>query len=83
MGRIVTPAYAIEYKIDNGFWTPACWNFKHAGRPTDANLAKHIKVMEDSTQPGGCNQHLGATKILAAVIVRNQGERVEVARYTA
>lgn len=47
----------------------------------DANLAKHCQLMEQSTQPGECNAHLGPTQILSARIVRNHGERVTVATY--
>lgn len=83
MGRSFTPAFAIEYIVDNGFWTPGAWRTDQAGRPTDANLARHVAFMEASTQPGGCNEHLGATKILAAHIVRNRGERVQVAEFRA
>ena len=81
MGRTITPAHAIEYVVDNGRWTPAGWDAKHAGRPTAANLAAHCQLLEDSTMPGGCNEHLGPTRILAARIVTNRGERREVAAY--
>ena len=37
--------------------------------------------MEASTQPGGVNAHLGATRILAARIVTNRGEKHLVAGY--
>jgi hypothetical protein len=83
MGRTLTPAYAIEYVVNRGFWTPACWPTKQAGRPTAANLAKHVALVEASTQADGCNAHLGATKILSARIVRNRGERVTVAEFRA
>lgn len=76
MGRSTTPTYRVEYKVDRGFWTTAAWPTKFAGRPSGANLAKHVAVTEASTQPGGCNAHLGATKILAARIVANKGAAV-------
>lgn len=83
MGHSTTPAYAIEFLTDHGSWTPAAWDAKHAGRPTAANLAKHVGVMEASTNAGGCNAHLGATKILAARILKNRGHRDLVAAYAA
>lgn len=84
MGRILTPKFAVHYTVDNGFWTPAAWPTRHAGRATDANLIKHVAVVEASTQPGGCNEHLGATKILSARIVNQRGSTcMVVARYEA
>lgn len=83
MGRSTTPAFAVHFVTDNGFWTPSAWPTKFAGRPTAANLAKHVAVMEAATQPGGCNEHLGATRILAARILKNRGQRDLVAAYVA
>jgi hypothetical protein len=83
MGRSYTPAYAIEMMTDNGHWTPQGWDVKVAGKPTAANLAAHVAKLEASTQPGGCNAHLDPTRILAARILRNRGQRDLVAGYVA
>ena len=83
MGRTFTPAHAVEFVVDRGYWTPMGWDAKHAGRPTVANLAAFVAGYEASTQPGGVNAHLGATRILSARIVTNRGERREVAQYRA
>lgn len=45
------------------------WPTKHAGRPTDANLAKYVAHFEASTAPGGCNEHLGRRVVWAAEVV--------------
>lgn len=82
MGRSYTPAYAIEVVVDRGYWTPAAWP-KQAGRPTAANLAKYVALTEASTQAGGCNEHLGPTKILKAEIFTNRGEKKLVASWEA
>lgn len=77
MGRSFTPQYAVEFKTDNGRWTPQGWR----GRATPARLRQFCLDYEASTQPGGVNAHLGATRILAARIVTNRGERILVTEY--
>jgi len=64
-------------------WTPSEWRTRPQGqiqadgKPTTENLRKHCEHYERSTQPGGCNSHLGATQILSARIVdQNTGETV-------
>jgi len=82
MGRSTTPTHRIEFGIvfANGRpvrHTPAGWDSKRCGRPTDANLATYIEDFEASTLPGQCNEHLGRTTVHTAQIVRQAtGERV-------
>lgn len=82
--------YTINFVIDTPgkAWTPSEWRTRQVGRygtphgkPTTENIKKHCLHMEASTQPGECNQHLGATKILKAWVFDHQtGEKV--AEYT-
>lgn len=65
------------------YYTPAAWPSKHLGRPTVANLARYVADFEASTLPGGVNAHLGPTRVVAARILTNRGERREVATYAA
>ncbi len=56
------------------YCTPAEWRTKARvnapahGKPTDANLKLYVEMFEASTQPGGCNAHLGATVVFSAKI---------------
>jgi len=34
------------------------WPTKDAGRPSNANLEKFVKHLEESMKPGGANEHL-------------------------
>ena len=73
-----TPTHRVEYfrVIANGrpvHHTPSAFR----GRASDARLAEYIKGLEDSTLPGGCNEHLGCTRSGAARIIRQAtGETV-------
>jgi len=74
MSRTITPKYRLEIENDDGQYSNMAWNVRtntHAGNgmPTRVNLLKWIASFEESTQPGGCNDHLGATHILWAQIV--------------
>lgn len=89
MGRISTPAFRIEYSAvvavasDRAIgMTAGAWRSQQAGRPTDANLAKHVAHLEASTKVFGCNAHLGELRIGAARIVRQADGKV-VAVYVA
>lgn len=66
----MTPAYRVEIEVEGFYFTPAAWPTKDAGRPSDANLAAYVKVLEDSTREGGVNAHLGVTTVRSAQIVR-------------
>ena len=66
MGRSTTPTFRVEftktYKL-SGFNHMAWYstdgpNRTGYGKPTEANLAKLIKHMNQSYQPGGANAHL-------------------------
>lgn len=68
-------------------WTPAEWRIRRRGqipgqgRPTVENIKRHCLAVEASTQPGGVNAHLGATRILRAWVVDHEtGARVDYAR---
>ncbi len=75
MGRSRKVTYGVHYVVDRAMWTPGEWratskvNAPGYGRPTDENLKKHCMFVEASSLPGGCNDHLGVTKILSAYIV--------------
>lgn len=59
----------------SSYLTPAEWRVKSRGqvpgygKPTDENLAKHVKVFEESTRPGGCNEHCGPMVVMNARVV--------------
>jgi hypothetical protein len=88
MGRSTTPPYRLELEIPGFYTTPSCWRVKAQyqipgyGKPTAANLQKHVEGFEASCAPGGCNQHLGTRKVRAARIV-NQFTAEVVATYAA
>lgn len=81
MGRSFTPKYAVEYLVDRGTWTPAGWISRDRGKPSAENLARDVVRQEAATRVGGVNEHIGPTRILAAKIVGNRGERTLVAGY--
>lgn len=87
MGRSITPTFRIEFREVTAagrpvHWTSAGWDTKHAGRPSAETLAAHVRGMEASTEPGGVNEHLGATTIGYARIVRQSTDEV-MAEYRA
>lgn len=43
-------------------------NLPGYGKPTLENLTKYVSGFEASTQPQGCNQHLGVQKVISAFI---------------
>ncbi len=72
-----TPALVMTLVLDRGHATPIEWRTRPVnaclhvhGKPSDAALAAHVKVWEESTLPEGANAHIGATKVLSAKIVR-------------
>jgi hypothetical protein len=71
MGR---PAFVVEYVLagNRSRMTPARWQGQanRDGRASQKNLAKHVAVLMDSTQPGGCNDHL-SLDIVQATLRRN------------
>lgn len=84
--RSTTPTYRVETRVvdlatgKRVHYTPAAWDSKQSGRPTDANLATWCTGFEASTQPGGCNAHLGIQLIASAQVVR-QATGTVVASY--
>lgn len=72
-----TPTYRVELRLLGSHATPAAWPTKHAGRPTDATLARYVADFEESTRPGGVNEHLGEEFVIGAEVVRQAtGETV-------
>lgn len=80
MGRTITPRYRVELRVPGFHFTPAGWDGKHCGRPSDASLRAYVLAFEASTQPGGINAHLGPTTIERARVVRQSDDTI-VARY--
>lgn len=89
MGRVVTPTFRVEfpraYSVVDGnrweqfAWSGGRWDCKTSGRPTAASLARYVRELEDSTLPGGCNEHLGLTRVSHAQVIRQStGETVAV-----
>lgn len=85
MGRSTTPAYVVEYECEGTRRiSPICWRVTSStqvpadGRPTAANLRKHVESYNRSFQPGGANAHVGV-RIVAAKLLRNDGSREVVA----
>ncbi len=87
MGTTRMVPYTVEVATDNGHWTPCEWRVRSRGRipadgqPSTANLKAWALGYEASTQPGGVNDHIGPTKILAAQI-RDQRTGSICATYT-
>lgn len=65
MGRTHTPKYRVEIdghclNLPVGIGIgPTFWNTREMGRPTAANLEKVLRQYQESTLPGGANEHLG------------------------
>ena len=72
MSRDATSKYAIQLVVPGYRYSPACWNCRRNGRPTAANLIRYIESFEASTRPGGCNAHLGETRVSSAYIRLNE-----------
>jgi hypothetical protein len=72
MGRDVRVRYLVHEVLDgNRVVTPIAWNSnKNWDGPANAkNLVRKIRGFEESTKPGGVNEHLGPTKVLSAQLV--------------
>ena len=81
MARDTATAYVVDISTPGYRWTPAAWNCRTMGRPTAANLRRHVEGFEASTRPGGVNAHLGATLVTRASIRRNALGGAVVATY--
>jgi hypothetical protein len=87
MGKSITPTYRIEF-TENGSQRPLLVTLnntmrwpKEAGKVSDANLEKYMKVYGKSLEIGGCNEHI--SKALghipypsAAWVVRQRDNKV-------
>lgn len=86
MGRTTTPTFRLEVlestNTGRNYAFQSAWPTRHAGRPTDATLAAHVQVHEASTRPGGVNEHLGASTVTRARVIRQSTGDV-VAEYHA
>ena len=93
MGKSVTVPVVVEMKTLTAEGpkgcTPMPWrsglpsraNNPGYGRPTTENLKAFIKKFEDSTKPGGVNEHLGTTVVTSAFI-KDQATGQVLASYT-
>jgi hypothetical protein len=80
--RDYTPRYTVQIFSPGYSYTEAAWEIKQrfgqnkgqvaAGKPTDDNLRTYVTKFEDSTEPGGVNDHLGTRKITRASIKDQQ-----------
>lgn len=78
MSKSTFPAYRLEM-VGTTAWA---WNVKDHGKPNAANLAKVVERFAASTQPGGCNEHLGVQPLRNARLIRQRTDEV-VATYRA
>ena len=76
-----TPAYIIAVKITAGSMTDLHWKTKDYGRANAANLEKVVEKYNESTDVGGCNEHLDGIKITAAELVKNDADRKIIATF--
>jgi hypothetical protein len=76
MGRSSTPKYVIEFVTGNGRQRTHEWRVRTSyrgkgyGRPTEANLEKHVQAYNASVEPGGCNAHLGPKATAVAAVIK-------------
>ena len=91
MSNSHTPTFRVEFsgvivltgtEAKRVSYTPAAWDCKQSGKPSDETLATYVRGVEDSTLPGGVNEHLGVTRISRAKVVRQSTDEV-VATYGA
>ena len=87
MGHSRTPTFRIEETCQTGtrLWqTSGSWEirsiYRADGKPTRANLEKHVRAFELSTQQNGVNAHLGASIVRSAKIIRQSSGEI-VATY--
>jgi hypothetical protein len=74
-----TPKYIVKIADGRYAYSPIAWiaskraatQIRVDGKPTVENLRRWVASFEAATQPGGCNAHLGATKLTSARIVNN------------
>ncbi len=78
MGTTYTPTFRVE--LDG--CEARAWNSKRHGRPTDDNLARYVRITNESYLPGGCNEHLNSAPHWSARLIRQSNGQV-VAEWTA
>jgi hypothetical protein len=72
-----TPKYIVKITDGRYGYSSIAWvatsrtQIRADGKPTVENLRRWVASFEAATQPGGCNAHLGATKLTSARIVNN------------
>lgn len=71
MGRVTTPTFFVRMVVSRGSLTPEAWRTNLYGKPTEANLAKFVRELEASFEPGGANDHIQPMKVLSAQILRS------------
>lgn len=82
MGRSVPVRFTVEMTLSKGHATPCVWPTKYAGRPSDKTLKAYIETFEESCRPGGCNEHLGPTTVMAAKVIDHFNGNEVRATYT-
>jgi hypothetical protein len=71
----MTAKYIVEYTLAGTMrMDPIAWQGQadRDGRPTQKNLARHVRVLMESAEPGGCNAHLGTLDIIKATLRVNE-----------
>jgi hypothetical protein len=61
MGKIMTPAYRVRYRDQDG-WRTLTWICAMEGRPSNAAAERYRKEMNASFQPGGANKAISAIR---------------------
>lgn len=87
MGKSYAPKYMVRLVDQNGA-TEMVWDCRSNGRPTDKNAEKFRQRMNDSVQPGGCNDHLkvfgeGIPHFSKVIVRRNERNGQVVAKANA
>jgi hypothetical protein len=82
MARSTTPSHRIvssQVSAVDGVaigMTSVAWR-SHYGRVSQKSLARYVAQLEQSTQAGGCNAHLGAITVVEARVIRQSTNSVE------
>lgn len=83
MGRSVTPTYRVtlallrlESRCGSRSSTAVSWS----RAPSEEALTRYVRDLEDSTLPGGVNEHLGVSRVAHARVI-HQASGAVVAEY--
>ena len=83
MGKIVTPAYRVRYRDQDG-WHSMPWYVRQDGRPSDKAAERFRQAWNRSFQPGAPNFHIsearGYLAHISHVVVISQKTGAVVAR---